>query len=82
MTSLGAGAWTVSLLLNDGDEIQFLFVKTGPSSYIWEDWGVNSNRSLVVACSPAPESDASADGGPVVGTSYAGQFSVKPPDAT
>jgi hypothetical protein len=82
MTSLGAGAWTVSLLMNDGDEIQFLFVKRGPNSYAWEDWGVNSNRSLVVSCAPDVDAGAPADGGPVVGTSYAGQFGVKPSDAT
>jgi hypothetical protein len=68
--------------MTDGQEIQFLFVKLGPSSYIWENWGVNSNRSLVVACSPGPDAGAPVDGGPVVGTSYAGEFGVKPPDAT
>ena len=82
MTSIGAGAWTVSLVMNDGDAVQFLFVKRGPSSYVWEDWGVNSNRSLLVSCAPDPDAGAPADGGPVVGTSYAGQFGVRPPDAT
>jgi hypothetical protein len=82
MTSLGGGAWTVSLLMNDGDEVQFLFVKLGPSSYIWEDWGANSNRSLVVSCGPDADASAPFDGGPVMGTSYAGEFGVKPPDAT
>jgi alpha-amylase len=85
MTSLGAGAWTASLVMNDGQAVQFLFVKRGPGSYMWENWGVNSNRSLVVSCSPDADdaSDSGAtDGGPVVGTAYAGQFGVKPPDAT
>jgi hypothetical protein len=82
MTSIGAGAWTVSLVLNDGDEVQFLFVKRGPGTYAWEDWGVNSNRSLVVACSPDADVGDVVDGGPATGTSYAGQFDVKPPDAT
>jgi hypothetical protein len=83
MTSIGAGAWTLSLVMNDGDAVQFLFVKRGPSSYAWEDWGVNSNRSLVVSCAPLdPDAGAPVDGGPVVGTSYAGEFGVKPPDAT
>jgi Starch binding domain len=82
MTSIGAGAWTVSLLMNDGDSIQFLFVKRGPSSYSWESWGVNSNRSLVVACSPDADVGDVVDGGPAIGTSYAGEFGVRPPDAT
>lgn len=82
MTSIGAGAWTVSLVMNDGDAVQFLFVKRGPSSYAWEDWGVNSNRSLLVSCALDPDAGPTDDGGPVVGTSYAGQFGVKPPDAT
>jgi hypothetical protein len=82
MTSIGAGAWTVSLVMNDGDAVQFLFLKRGPSSYVWEDWGVNSNRSLLVSCAPDPDASTPVDGGPVVGTSYAGQFGVKPPDAT
>jgi len=82
MTSLGAGAWTLSLVMTDSSPVQFLFVKRGPNSYAWEDWGVNSNRSLVVSCTPEPDAGEPVDGGPVVGTSYAGQFGVKPPDAT
>jgi len=82
MTSIGAGAWTLSLLMNDGDAIQFLFVKRGPASNMWEDWDVNSNRSLVVSCTPSADAAAPIDGGPVVGTSYAGEFGVRPPDAT
>jgi hypothetical protein len=81
MTSIGTGAWSLTMVLYDGDQLQFRFVKRGPNSFIWEDWGANSNRSLTVACSPSA-AQASVDGGPAIGTAYTGDFDVKPPDAT
>ncbi len=81
MTSIGTGAWSLTLVLDDGDQLQFRFVKRGPNNFVWEDWGDNSNRSLTVACSPGA-GEAFMDGGPAVGTAYAGDFDVKPPDAT
>jgi hypothetical protein len=86
MTQVASGTWTVGVTLTDGAVIQFRFVKRGASVDSWESWGNGSNRSLHVACAAAAGIDAgtpvASDGGPAVGMSYAGDFNVKPPDAT
>jgi hypothetical protein len=88
MTQVASGTWTVGVMLTDGVEVEFLFVKRGPNVDSWESWTPESDRSLVVACSAASGAveggtveGGSTAGGPVVGVSYAGNFGVQPPDA-
>jgi hypothetical protein len=89
LAQIAPGVWTTSVVLTDGDLVQFRFLERGTVEVQWEDWGPNSNRSIEVAClSPAASDGGTSDGGgsdgaaPVVGTEYTGQFNVKPPDAT
>ena len=84
MTQLSPGVWTTNLAMSDGAQLQFRFLERGPLAVQWESWGLNSNRSLRVACLTSAGDAAAPDGGssPVVGTEYTGQFGAKPPDAT
>jgi hypothetical protein len=88
MTQVASGTWTVGVMLTDGVEVEFLFVKRGSNVDSWESWTPDSDRSLVVACSAASGTleggtveGGSTAAGPVVGVSYAGNFGVQPPDA-
>jgi starch binding protein with CBM20 domain len=96
MTQVASGTWTAGVMLTDGEEVEFRFVKRGNGVDSWEDWAPNSNRSLVVECAAASGLGSGVDAGvgdaggtgeaggagPVVGVSYAGNFDVQPPDAT
>jgi hypothetical protein len=86
MTQAASGTWTVGVTLTDSALVQFRFVKRGATVDSWENWATGSNRSMRVACSIGAGVDAAAagapDGGPAVGVSYAGDFNVRPPDAT
>lgn len=71
--AVAPGVWSGTLVLQDGQHVEFRFLETGPTEIVWESWGAGSNRSLIVAC-------GAADGATTA--HYVGQFDVKPPDAT
>jgi hypothetical protein len=67
MTQVASGTWTAGVMLTDGEEVEFRFVKRGNGVDSWEDWAPNSNRSLVVACAAASGSGTDAGVGAGVG---------------
>lgn len=50
LTALDASTWSGSLVFTEGTHVLFKFIKRAGSSVVWEDWGLYSNRSLIVQC--------------------------------
>jgi alpha-amylase len=73
LTTVSPGAWSGSIVLEDGQQLQFRFVETGPNEDVWESFTPAGNRTLTVAC-PSGASKSPPQ--------YTGQFDVRPPDAT
>ena len=46
----GPGTWSGTVAFIDGAALEFKFIKRGTSSVVWEDWGLYSNRSMIVRC--------------------------------
>lgn len=72
LTAVSPGAWSGSIVLQDGQRVQFRFVETGPNEDVWESFTPAGNRTLTVACPTTTKSPPQ----------YTGTFDVRPPDAT
>jgi hypothetical protein len=46
----GPATWSGAVTFLDGAALEFKFIKRGASTVTWEDWGLYSNRSMVVRC--------------------------------
>jgi hypothetical protein len=73
LAAVSPGAWSGSVVLEDGQVLQFRFVETGPNEDVWESFTPAGNRTLTVACS---------SGQTKAPPQYTGTFDVRPPDAT
>ena len=46
----GPATWSGTVTFLDGAALEFKFIRRGTSTVVWEDWGLYSNRSMIVRC--------------------------------